>query len=126
MDHEAQWRWSTPRFTNAGHPLRRFISIELEMFLQSLQRLQRGDLGLPLCLGLENSQQSAAGCRKPLGLFRHHFAVVNLHFQRKIAHAKNITFLAMVANYISEPTRRLSFTWGSAKEYVQAQSFPRK
>ena len=94
-------RWSTLGFPNDGHPLRRFLRVEPEVFMQSLQRLQRGKLGLRVHLGLENRERPAASLRQPARLFRHYLAVVNFYFQRKIAHAKSITVLAIMAKQVS-------------------------
>ena len=100
MDHAMRAGQSTTGFTNEVHPRRRFRRVEPEMFLQRIQRLQRGEGGLVVVFGLEYGQQAGAGLREPGGIFWHDFAVVNLDFQREIAHAETIAQGRHAANRI--------------------------
>ena len=60
------------------------------MLLQRIQGLQRSELGLAVLTGLKNREQPAAFFRESAGLFRHHPAAINLNFQSKIAHFRNL------------------------------------
>jgi len=73
---------------NEVDPRRRFWRVEPEMFLQGIQRLQWGEAWQTLVFGLKNSEQTDPGLRQPGRFFRHDFSVVNLDFQREIAHAE--------------------------------------
>ena len=68
------------------------------MFLQGIQRLQRGERGLAVVFRLENGEEAGSGLRQPGGFFRHDLAVVNLDFQREIAHAETIAQWRPMAN----------------------------
>src|SRR5258706_10546803 len=56
-----------------------------------MQGLQLSERGLAVLVGRENREQPAAFFRQPGGFFRDHLAVVNLYFQREIAHAWSLT-----------------------------------
>ena len=97
------------------------------MFLQGIQRLQRGERGLAVVFRLENGEEAGSGLRQPAGFFRHDLAVVNLDFQREVAHAENIVQWRPVANQMCA---RPFSTWAGAatqdgmRRAVGAGSFP--
>ncbi len=69
----------TPGFTPRVHPRRCCPGFELEVLLQRIQGLQRGEPRLAVLIRLENREQTATLFRQPSGVFGDHASPINLN-----------------------------------------------
>ena len=100
---------SSSRFRHAGAFVARksmvcFGAVD-EACAKGIQSFQWGKRRRSVLVGLKNGQQAAAFFRQLSGLLGHHPAVIDLNFQRQIAHSCILAGFPPIANQICESGR---------------------